>query len=235
MCTKVVAMGLFMDNGSYLRESWNQLDFFIVCSSIVDWILSATSDGESIGFVKILRLLRVLRPLRMISRNPDLKLMVSALMESIGHILNVLVVIGIIYMIFAILGVNLFMGSFFYCSVDPLKLSTEIECLTAGGEWMSRDHNFDDVGSGFNTLMVVASLEGWPDIMYYAADSVDINKGPSINYNLPLASGFFLVYIMIGSFFLLNLFIGVLFVKFNQAKSENEKGLKPQDLAWMDI
>ena len=172
-------------------------------------------DGNSIGFVKILRLLRVLRPLRMISRNPDLKLMVSALMESIGHILNVLVVIGIIYMIFAILGVNLFAGKFFYCSEDPLKLSTRLVCEEAGGQWMSQDHNFDDVVFGFNTLLVVASLEGWPDIMFNAADSVDIDQGPSINYSLPLASGFFLVYIMIGSFFLLNLFIGVLFVKFN--------------------
>ena len=124
MSVKVIAMGLIMDGGSYLRESWNQLDFFIVCSSIVDMILVAMSDGQSVGFVKILRLLRVLRPLRMISRNPDLKLMVSALMESIGHILNVLIVIGIIYMIFAILGVNLFAGQFFYCSEDPLKLST---------------------------------------------------------------------------------------------------------------
>lgn len=171
----------------------------------------------------------------MISRNPDLKLMVSALMESVGHILNVLVVIGIIYMIFAILGVNLFAGKFFFCSEDPLKLSTRIECEEAGGEWLSRDHNFDDVIYGFNTLMIVASLEGWPDIMFYAADSVDVDVGPEIDYSLSLASAFFLVYIMLGSFFLLNLFIGVLFVKFNQAKSENEKGLKPRDLAWMDI
>lgn len=232
---KVIAMGLFMDGGSYLRESWNQLDFFIVISSIIDMTLQAISDGQSIGFVKILRLLRVLRPLRMISRNPDLKLMVSALMESVGHIMNVLVVIGIIYMIFSILGVNLFAGKFFYCSEDPLKLSTRIECEEAGGEWLSRDHNFDDVVYGFNTLMIVASLEGWPDIMFYAADSVDVDEGPQIDYSLPLASAFFLTYIMLGSFFLLNLFIGVLFVKFNQAKSENEKGLKPQDLAWMDI
>jgi hypothetical protein len=100
---------------------------------------------------------------------------------------------------------------------------------------MNRDHNFDDFFFGFNTLLVIASLEGWPDILFYAADSEDANKGPNINYNLPLATGFFVMYIMIGSFFLLNLFIGVLFVKFNQAKSENEKGLKPQDLAWMDI
>ena len=90
--------------------------------------LEALVDGQSIGFVKILRLLRVLRPLRMISRNPDLKLMVSALMESVGSIMNVLVVIGIIYLIFAILGVNLFSGRFFYCSIDPLILHTEIEC-----------------------------------------------------------------------------------------------------------
>lgn len=171
----------------------------------------------------------------MISRNPDLKLMVSALMESIGHILNVLIVIGIIYMIFAILGVNLFSGQFFYCSEDPLKLSWEIECERAGGQWMARDHHFDHFIGGFNTLMIIASLEGWPDILFYAADAEEANKGPNTNYNLLTAFSFFLVYIMIGSFFLLNLFIGVLFVKFNQAKSENEKGLKPQDLAWMDI
>lgn len=39
LSVKVVAMGLFMDGGSYLRESWNQLDSFIVSSSIVDMIL----------------------------------------------------------------------------------------------------------------------------------------------------------------------------------------------------
>lgn len=33
---KLVALGLIMENGSYLRESWNILDFFIVMTSLVD-------------------------------------------------------------------------------------------------------------------------------------------------------------------------------------------------------
>jgi hypothetical protein len=80
---------------------------------------------------------------------------------------------------------------------------------------MSRDHNFDDTIQGFNTLLIIASLEGWPDIFFYAADADAEDYGPKTNSSLLTAILFFLVYIMIGSFFLLNLFIGVLFVKFN--------------------
>jgi hypothetical protein len=46
---------------------------------------------------------------------------------------------------------------------------------------------------------------------------------------------YFVAYILIGSFFLLNFFIGVLFLKFNQAQKEEQKGLTPRDMGWMDI
>ena len=36
---KIIALGLIMDSGSYLRESWNDLDFFIVTTSILDFAL----------------------------------------------------------------------------------------------------------------------------------------------------------------------------------------------------
>lgn len=65
MVTKIISMGLFMDSGSYLRESWNQLDFFIVLTSLIDLALT----GKSIGFIKVIRILRILRPLRFISHN----------------------------------------------------------------------------------------------------------------------------------------------------------------------
>jgi voltage-dependent calcium channel L type alpha-1D len=39
MSIKTIALGLIMDQGSYLRDSWNQLDFFIVISSILDMSL----------------------------------------------------------------------------------------------------------------------------------------------------------------------------------------------------
>lgn len=62
-------------------------------------------------------MLRVLRPLRFISTNVAMRLIVGALIESVGSIVNVLIVVAVVYLIFAIIGVSLFMGGFYYCSI----------------------------------------------------------------------------------------------------------------------
>ena len=161
MLIKLIALGFCMDDGSYLRDSWNQLDFFIVNSSIFDTFMS----GVDLPVIKILRMLRTLRPLRFISHNPELKMIVISLLESVGHIFNVLIVVAVVYLIFAIMGVNFFGGAFFYCSIDSFVLHNQRECEIFGGEWKRHDHNFDDAIEGMISLYVVSSLEGWPDIM----------------------------------------------------------------------
>lgn len=161
MCFKLIANGIIMDEGSYLRDEWNQLDFFIVMASIVDMALAS----YNIGFVKIMRALRVLRPLRMIAHNPELKMIINALLGSIGSIMNVLLVIAVVYLIFAIIGVNLFSGKFYYCTIEMYKLHTSQECEMNAGTWAKFDFNYDDVVLAMETLYVVSSLEGWPDIM----------------------------------------------------------------------
>ena len=105
---KVIALGFAMDDGSYLRDSWNGLDFFIVVTSVVDMMLSSTD----IPALKVLRLLRMIRPLRVISHNPQLKMIVAALFESVGSIINVSVVVLIVWLMFAIYGMNTYMGMF---------------------------------------------------------------------------------------------------------------------------
>ena len=114
-----------------------------------------------------------MRPLRFISHNVALKMIVVALLESMGGIFNVTIVVLMIRLIFAIMGVNTFGGKFFYCSIDMYTLSTQIECEFAGGAWMLYDHNFDNVFAAMKTLFIVSSLEGWPDIMLQAVDAVD--------------------------------------------------------------
>jgi len=212
MFIKVIAQGLIMDHGSYLRESWNRLDFFIVITSLIDMSLT----GFTIGFIKIFRMLRVLRPLRFINHNVNLKMVVVALMDSMSSILNVVIVIAVVYLIFAILGVSFFGGKLQYCSIDMYKVQTEQECMLLLGQWMTWDYNFDDVKQAMVTLFVVASLEAWPDIMLQTLDITGEELGPtkenSTEYML-----FFVLFILIGSFFFLNFFIGVLFLKFNQA------------------
>jgi hypothetical protein len=110
---KVLAMGMIMDEGSYLRESWNQLDMFIVATSILDMALV----NVDLPVIKILRLLRTLRPLRVISHNIAMKLIVASLFESVGAIFNVIVVIVCVWLMFAIFAINIFAGKFFYCSI----------------------------------------------------------------------------------------------------------------------
>ena len=73
---KSIAQGFILDKGSYMRESWNQLDCFIVITSIIDLALT----GVDLPIIKILRLLRILRPLRFISHNSSMKNIVIALM-----------------------------------------------------------------------------------------------------------------------------------------------------------
>jgi hypothetical protein len=152
----------------------------------------------------------------------------------VSHIFNVLIVLAMVYLVFAILGVNFMMGAFFYCSVDPYVLHTEQDCLIAGGSWERYDHNFDNVVEAYISLFVVSSLEGWPDVCAQALDMTDLDQGPEFEAS-PAMMVYFVAFILIGSFFLLNFFTGVLFLKFTQAQKEEQRGLTSRDMAWMDI
>ena len=95
-----------------------------------------------------------------------MKMVVTALLESIGGIFNVAIVVMIIWMMFGILAVNIFGGKFQYCTVNPYLIDNKQECLDVKGNWVTYDQNFDSVPEAMMTLFIVASLEGWPDIMY---------------------------------------------------------------------
>jgi len=166
-----------------------------------------------ISVFKILRLLRTLRPLRMISHNLAMRMIVSALFESVGAIFNVLIVVASCWLVFAILAISFFSGKSFYCSINKYHLRKKYDCNVAGGSWRVYDSNYDNVMNAMMTLFIVSTLEGWPDIMYSSWDATQIDEGP-IFENSPAYTWFYIVFIMVGSFFLLNFFIGVLFLKY---------------------
>ena len=86
------------------------------------------------------------------------------------------------------------------------------------------------------TLFVVSSLEGWPDIMYQGIDSTAIEKGPEKDANM-VYSLYFVCFILVGSFFFLNFFVGVIFLNFEEAQKEEREALVLNDkqLKWIDI
>lgn len=167
MVVKIISLGFVMDDGSYLRESWNILDFGIVSSSLLEMSLQSIN----IPFIRILRLLRVLRPLRFISHNKDLKIIVIALLESVNSIFNVALVITVVFLIFAIVAVSLRGGKFFMCTINPFINITSESCLVAGGDWYSYESNFDNVANGFLSLYIISNGEGWPNNLSVWIDS----------------------------------------------------------------
>lgn len=102
-------------------------------------MLSPT-DNESLKSLKALRALRALRPLRMISRNQGMKLVVTALLTSLPSMTNVLTVSFLLLLIYAIMGVNFFKGSFYHCGelpdgVDINLIDNQWDCFDYGGLW----------------------------------------------------------------------------------------------------
>jgi len=101
----------------YIKNGWNVLDFIVVVLSVFDFYFETRSSGGgrgSLSSLKALRTIRAIRPLRMISRNEGLKVAVQALFSSIPSMRNVLILCVLFLLIFAILGVNLFKGTFYY-------------------------------------------------------------------------------------------------------------------------
>uniref|UniRef100_A0A8C9UHK1 Sodium channel protein n=1 Tax=Serinus canaria TaxID=9135 RepID=A0A8C9UHK1_SERCA len=64
-----------------------------------------------------------------------------------------------------------------------------------------------------------ATFKGWMDIMYAAVDSRDVKDQPKYEDNLYMYL-YFVIFIIFGSFFTLNLFIGVIIDNFNQQKKK---------------
>ena len=124
MLMKLVAYGLYMeDPDSYLRDPWNCMDGTIVVIGLVGKILS----GAKMEWVRALRTMRVLRPLRVISRVPELKVVVNALLNSIPGLGNVFLVSLLFWVIFGILGMQLFMGAFARCSDEDVD--ARVDCV----------------------------------------------------------------------------------------------------------
>ncbi|KAA0155090.1 hypothetical protein FNF31_06158 [Cafeteria roenbergensis] len=241
---KVVAFGFAFAPGSYLRETWNIIDFVVVLSSVLNLSLSAAAgDSFNLGFLRTLRLLRCLRPLRVIARNQGMRVVVTALLRSVTDIGNVMIVLLLVWLMFAILGVQLFAGKMHSCNdpdfppatsrfgvrnstggwaVEPC--SPEFSFTSGDGEvvpreWQPFEPNFDNVMNAMLQLFIMSSGENWPSVMFRCIDTVAVDVSPKVN-NSPAAVLFFIAFIVVGSFFFLNLFTGVIFDNFLRLKKE---------------
>ncbi|KAM4594229.1 voltage-dependent T-type calcium channel subunit alpha-1I [Fundulus diaphanus] len=222
MTVKVVSMGLYLGGTAYLRSSWNILDGFLVFVSLIDIVVSMAGGAKILGVLRVLRLLRTLRPLRVISRAPGLKLVVETLITSLKPIGNIVLICCAFFIIFGILGVQLFKGKFYYCvGLDVKNITNKSDCLAANYRWVHHKYNFDNLGQALMSLFVLASKDGWVNIMYHGLDAVGIDQQPMTNNN-PWMLLYFISFLLIVSFFVLNMFVGVVVENFHKCRQHQE-------------
>uniref|UniRef100_A0A8C3RI97 Voltage-dependent L-type calcium channel subunit alpha n=1 Tax=Cyanoderma ruficeps TaxID=181631 RepID=A0A8C3RI97_9PASS len=228
---KMTAFGAFLHKGSFCRNYFNLLDLLVVGVSLVSFGI----QSSAISVVKILRVLRVLRPLRAINRAKGLKHVVQCVFVAIRTIGNIMIVTTLLQFMFACIGVQLFKGKFYKCT-DEAKQNPE-ECrgiyivykdgdvdspMVKERVWQNSDFNFDNVLSAMMALFTVSTFEGWPALLYKAIDSNGENVGPVYNYRVEI-SIFFIIYIIIIAFFMMNIFVGFVIVTFQEQGEQEYK------------
>ena len=221
------------------------LDFFIVNVSLVCLFAEMF---PALRPLKSLRILRVLRPLRLLARDPGMRLIIELLFKVMPSVSNVFGVMLAIQMVFAILGLQLFSGSFGSCSDPSITLASECvepepepeagaaavahRMLKGGGGhsthaglgtvWLNPAFgSFDSFGSAMLLLYIMSTGDGWEDVMYQGMDAVGPGIAPVRNDFSPSAL-FFIAWMFFGAFFALNLFVGTICDNFSRIKAETD-------------
>jgi hypothetical protein len=144
---------------------------------------------------------------------------------------KIILVSGLLMFLFSVIGVQLFRGTFFYCT-DTLK-TTQASCkgcfftypygdlnrpVIATREWKQRDFHFDNIFAAAQTLFIVSTFEGWPLILKWAIDSTEKDSGPEWD-NRPAVALFFVAFIVVVAFFMVNIFVGFVVITFQKEES----------------
>uniref|UniRef100_A0A673IXE3 Voltage-dependent N-type calcium channel subunit alpha n=1 Tax=Sinocyclocheilus rhinocerous TaxID=307959 RepID=A0A673IXE3_9TELE len=220
---KIIALGFVFHKGSYLRNGWNVMDFVVVLTGIL------TTLGSQFD-LRTLRAVRVLRPLKLVSGIPSLQVVLKSIMKAMVPLLQIGLLLFFAIVMFAIIGVEFYMGKFhFTCfKVDTGEKVGDYPC---GAERPSRVcpngticreywtgpnfgiTNFDNILFAILTVFQCITMEGWTDVLYHANDA----SGNTWNWL------YFIPLIIIGSFFMLNLVLGVLSGEFAKERERVEK------------
>ena len=234
---KVLDHGLLYTKRAYLKDYWNVLDSVILAISWFDVIVDLFSldsfKGGKIG--KVLRLGRAFRPLRLLKRNEAMRTVIDALFGTLYPVAYVILFLLFTMWVFALLGMGLFAGKFFYCSTqnlpDPIVAfpAGKIECMgylvredgvLIQRAWENPPFHFDTFRHAMRTLFVVQTYK-FLSTMQHAMDLTGHDQSPEQNASVHHAL-FFIMYLFIGGLFVMNLFVGFIVDGFNVQKGTSD-------------
>ncbi|XP_063633310.1 LOW QUALITY PROTEIN: voltage-dependent calcium channel type A subunit alpha-1 [Cydia splendana] len=234
---KILALGFVLHRGSYLRNVWNIMDFFVVVTGIVTLQPNIAPDVD----FRTLRAIRVLRPLKLVSGVPSLQVVLKSIIKAMAPLLQIGLLVLFAIVIFAIIGLEFYSGALHKtcynledineimnegdsatpCNADNKSLAPlganvcEYDKSTCLEKWEGPNKgitSFDNIGFAMLTVFQCITMEGWTAILYWTNDAL----GSAFNWI------YFVPLIVLGSFFMLNLVLGVLSGEFAKEREKVE-------------
>ncbi|XP_046610496.1 voltage-dependent calcium channel type A subunit alpha-1 isoform X6 [Neodiprion virginianus] len=231
---KILALGFVLHRGSYLRNVWNIMDFFVVITGLI------TVSTQRMD-LRTLRAIRVLRPLKLVSGIPSLQVVLKSIIKAMAPLLQIGMLVLFAIIIFAIIGLEFYSGALHKTcySIDDLEVvmkegETAVPCYsdnetdhpegayvcnaslsTCLEHWAGPNDgitSFDNIGFAMLTVFQCITMEGWTAILYWTNDAL----GNMFNWI------YFIPLIVLGSFFMLNLVLGVLSGEFAKEREKVE-------------
>uniref|UniRef100_A0A8C1ANV7 Calcium channel, voltage-dependent, R type, alpha 1E subunit a n=1 Tax=Cyprinus carpio carpio TaxID=630221 RepID=A0A8C1ANV7_CYPCA len=217
---KIIALGFVFHKGSYLRNGWNVMDFIVVLSGI----LATAGAHMNISLdLRTLRAVRVLRPLKLVSGIPSLQIVLKSIMKAMVPLLQIGLLLFFAILMFAIIGLEFYSGKLHKRCVRADSSELDFPCgakpcpenYNCTGPWQGPNDGitqFDNILFSILTVFQCITMEGWTAVLYNTNDAL----GATWNWL------YFIPLIIIGSFFVLNLVLGVLSGEFAKERERVE-------------
>ncbi|XP_064108495.1 voltage-dependent calcium channel type A subunit alpha-1-like isoform X12 [Macrobrachium nipponense] len=234
---KILALGFCLHPYSYLRNIWNIMDFVVVVTGFITQIISDPLGVD----LRTLRAIRVLRPLKLVSGIPSLQVVLKSIIKAMAPLLQIGLLVLFAIVIFAIIGLEFYSGVLHktcFSLEDLGQIVTEGEMATPchtdntsiapAGAYVCNENtstclelwegpnfgitSFDNIGFAMLTVFQCITQEGWTAILYWTNDAL----GSRFNFL------YFVPLIVLGSFFMLNLVLGVLSGEFAKERERVE-------------
>ncbi|XP_026668099.1 voltage-dependent calcium channel type A subunit alpha-1 isoform X6 [Ceratina calcarata] len=235
---KILALGFVLHRGSYLRNIWNIMDFFVVVTGSMTVFAETNVDVD----LRMLRSFRVLRPLKLVSKIPSLQVVLKSIIKAMAPLLQIGLLVLFAIVIFAIIGLEFYSGTLHKtcysirdisvivkegeqaspCNTDNKSEAPfgahvcDANVSTCMDHWEGPNFgitSFDNIGFAMLTVFQCITMEGWTAILYWTNDAL----GSTYNWI------YFIPLIVLGSFFMLNLVLGVLSGEFSNERTRVER------------
>ncbi|XP_035706296.1 voltage-dependent calcium channel type A subunit alpha-1 isoform X5 [Folsomia candida] len=244
---KILALGFVLHRGAYLRNIWNLMDFIVVVTGLMTVLAENTKSKVEVIDFRMLRSFRVLRPLKLVGNFKGLQVVLKSIIKAMAPLLQIGLLVLFAIVIFAIIGLEFYCGALHRtcysledldeivkegdlptpCNSDSPKIVESAEPAPPGSytcnanvsmcqdKWIGPNFgitSFDNIGFAMLTVFQCITMEGWTSILYWTNDAL----GSTFNWI------YFVPLIVLGSFFMLNLVLGVLSGEFAKERERVE-------------